>query len=263
MTHPLEHVLLDIEGTTCPVSFVSTVLFPYAAKQVGAYLERHEQEQDIQKLLAELLLAWRSEESSETRQLLQQATVVEGVSTEQTKEATTVVPASSTVLPYIAWLIRNDRKLTAWKDLQGRIWEAGYAQGELKAELFPDVAGCLRKWKHRGLNLSVYSSGSVAAQKLLYGHSTDGDLQDLFSHWFDTRIGAKQERKSYRAILDVLGCSPERVIFISDALQELRAADAAGMQVVFSDRPGNPEHDNGGYRSIRSLDELTTRLHAI
>jgi enolase-phosphatase E1 len=262
MTTRVQHILLDIEGTTCPVSFVSSVLFPYAANQVNKYLERHSREEDVQLLLLELLDAWSDEEAPEARELLQRSTqaIQEAEAARQDEGSSRCSLSPTVLLPYINWLIRSDRKLTAWKDLQGRIWQQGYAKGDLKAALFPDVARCLRNWNLSGLQLSVYSSGSVPAQHLLYAHSTDGDLRGLFSHWFDTRIGAKQDKDSYVAILAVLGHQPEQVLFISDAVRELQAAAAAGMQVVFSDRDGNPERDPAGHRSIRSFEELDEEL---
>jgi enolase-phosphatase E1 len=104
--------------------------------------------------------------------------------------------------------------------------------------------------------LAVYSSGSVAAQQLLYGHSTEGDLRSLFSHWFDTRTGAKQEVASYRAISEEMGVGGSKVLFISDSLLECEAAHAAEMQVLFSDREGNPGRDNGQFERIRSYEDL-------
>lgn len=258
MSSSLRHVLLDIEGTTCPVQFVSDVLFPYAAREVNAYLTRHGHEHDIQTLLAELQKSWMQQEDPEARALLHKsgwAEKPEDVSPAAETSSHTNDQIAS-LLPYIHWLIRKDRKVTAWKDLQGRIWQEGYARGELKADLFPEISRILRRWKELGLELSVYSSGSVAAQQLLYGHSQEGDLRPLFSHWFDTRIGAKQEMSSYQAIREVLGCMPAEVLFISDSTAELAAASAAGLQVIFSNREGNPERDSAGYASIQSLEEI-------
>jgi len=263
MIHGIRHVLLDIEGTTCPVSFVSEVLFPYAHRQVGEYLEQHGKEAEIQPLLEELRQAWEREEDAEARALLQGApssseTTSSPTRSGQTASETTL--SAQMLLPYLHWLIRRDRKLTPWKELQGLIWHEGYARGDLRADLFSDVVPMLRHWKQMGMELSVYSSGSVAAQKLLYGHSQEGDLQELFSHWFDTRIGLKQEAESYRRILEPLGCQAGQVVFVSDAISELQAASAAGMQVVFSDREGNPQRDPGPFTSISRLDQLTLSL---
>ena len=254
----IRHILLDIEGTTCPVRFVSDVLFPYAAREVNAFLSRHRQESEIQSLLAELQSSWSQQEDPEACALLRDSGL--GTPTSQTPQGGTVgskgMDPIAAILPYIDWLIRRDRKVTAWKDLQGRIWQEGYARGELKARLFPEVSHTLIRWKSMGLDLSVYSSGSVAAQQLLYAHSDAGDLRPLFSHWFDTRIGAKQDESSYRSILEVLDCRPREVLFISDSTAELSAAEVAGLQVIFSDREGNPQRNPEGFTCIQSLGQV-------
>ena len=259
MSPSLRHILLDIEGTTCPVQFVSDVLFPYAAREVSDYLSRHGHESEIQALVAALETSWNEEEDPEAIALLQESGMAEQAEPSERDAESGKAPKDRTtaLLPYIHWLIRRDRKVTAWKDLQGRIWQEGYARGELTATLFPEVGGTLRRWKRMGLELSVYSSGSVAAQQLLYGHSEEGDLRPLFSHWFDTRIGAKQTVSSYEAILENLGCMADEVLFISDSRAELAAAGSAGLQVIFSDREGNPERDSGGFPRIQSLEEIT------
>ncbi|WP_315860078.1 acireductone synthase [Cyanobium sp. Alchichica 3B3-8F6] len=230
------HVLLDIEGTTCPVSFVSSTLFPYAAEQLEAFLDSHRNDLAVRSLLDEVEAAWRQDADPEAQALRQQG----GVGT----------------LAYLRWLIRRDRKLTPLKDLQGLVWEQGYRSGALTGPLFADVPGALRRWHGAGLVLAVYSSGSVAAQRLIYGHSNAGDLRPLFSHWFDTRIGPKQAPESYATIAAQLGVDPEQMLFVSDALTECQAAAAAGMQVVFSDREGNPGRDPGPFERIVSFNDL-------
>jgi enolase-phosphatase E1 len=165
-------------------------------------------------------------------------------------------PLPQRVVPYLQWLIDHDIKLTALKDLQGRIWADGYGNGTITAPLFGDVAAALRRWHDQGLVLAVYSSGSVPAQQLLYRHSQDGDLSGLFSHWFDTRIGAKQQAESYGAIANAMGAWPQQVLFISDALSELEAAHGAGMAVLLSDRPGNPNRDSGPFERISNYSQL-------
>ena len=169
----ITHVLLDIEGTTCPVSFVSEVLFPYASASLEPYLEANQGNADIAKLMREVEIAWREDSHPEARGLLQQ----------QDAASTLSVQALSA---YLRQLIGRDIKLTPLKDLQGRIWRSGYASGELIAPLFADVPRALRHWRDDGFTLAVYSSGSVPAQQLLYGHCHEGDLTGLFSHWFDT-----------------------------------------------------------------------------
>lgn len=228
-------LLLDIEGTTCPVSFVAETLFPYASRHLGAYLQAHRDQATVRQLLGDVEEAWERDADPEARQLRQQ---------------------QAEALDYLQLLIRQDRKLTALKELQGLVWRDGYDRGDLRAPLYADVPAALQRWHARGVALAVYSSGSVGAQQLLYGHSDAGNLQPLFQHWFDTRIGAKQEPASYERITQELHCSSAAVLFVSDALAECEAAAAAGMAVLFSDRDGNPQRDPGRFERISSFDQL-------
>lgn len=233
----ITHLLLDIEGTTCPVSFVADVLFPYARAALRPYLDNHGSEPEVQALVVELQQAWLADMQPEPVALRQRHGTEE-------------------VVMYLEWLIDNDIKLTPLKDLQGRIWRAGYAAGDLLAPLFADVAPALQRWHASGLVLTVYSSGSVPAQQLLYQHTESGDLRALFSHWFDTRTGAKQQSISYTQIADLMQTTPEQVLFISDSLAELQAAAQAGMACLFSDREGNPGRDSGGFERISDYSQL-------
>jgi len=250
MSTTIRQILLDIEGTTCPVSFVGDVLFPYAQSQLPLYLERHRSDPDLLTLTTDLLTSWRQESDPEALELLQDA-----LGTSASGVTDTRMPPQA-ILPYLRWLNGQDRKLTAWKDLQGLIWEEGYRSGDLKACLFPDVAPTLRQWHDRGVTLSVYSSGSVAAQQLLYGHTQDGDLRPLFSHWFDTRIGTKQDSESYIRILEALQCGGGDVLFVSDLVAELEAASRVGIIGFYSDRPGNQPQNPGEFKPVQNLSEI-------
>ena len=265
MTEQISHVLLDIEGTTCPLSFVSGTLFPYAARELGPYLERHYQDETVQMLCQAVIEAWQQDSDPQARQLWSQAQKCNSVEV----GATTVRQwHGSEIEPYLQWLIASDRKLTPLKELQGMVWAEGYARNELVGDLFEEVPGVLRDWQHQGLVLGVYSSGSIAAQKLLYGHSQVGDLCPLFSYWFDTHSGGKHEIDSYKRICAAMDVKPQQVLFISDSVAELRAAAAAELQVVLSDRDNSvapeqtpiPTHttpaETGSYRSISSLNQL-------
>lgn len=148
-----------------------------------------------------------------------------------------------------AWM-DADAKETALKDVQGRIWAEGYAAGALKGQVFPDAAEALRRWHADGLKLAVFSSGSVPAQKLIFGHSDQGDLRPLFSGWFDTTTGPKREARSYALIAEAMGVAPADVLFLSDISAETDAAKAAGMKALLIDR----ETDKG---DIASFAEVT------
>jgi len=248
----IQHVLLDIEGTTCPVSFVSEVLFPYASAQLLPYLQQHQHEESIRSLLAEVFGAWQADSSPEAI-ALGKGVISHGDHPDRRDQPE---PSPEEAYVYLNWLIEQDKKLTALKDLQGLIWEEGYQQAKLVAPLFADVPAALQHWHAKGITLSVYSSGSVQAQKLLYAHTNAGDLSQLFSHWFDTRTGAKNLRASYETISMALKAKPENMLFISDAPAELAAASSAQMTVIFSQRPGNPHLDAQGFAAIQSFDEL-------
>lgn len=238
----ITHLLLDIEGTTCPVSFVAEVLFPYARQRLASFLAEHQNDPKVADLVNAVRERWRADQSQGARALLQ----ADG-------DRSQFEPS---VVPYLQWLSDHDIKDTALKDLQGRIWKEGYASGAIVAPLFNDVPPALQRWHRQGLVLAVYSSGSVPAQHLLYGHTQTGDLRALFSHWFDTRTGLKQDASSYQAICSTMGCRPEKVLFISDALPELEAATAAGLTVLFSDRAGNPGRDSGPFEKISDYSTL-------
>ena len=166
------------------------------------------------------------------------------------------------LIQYLKHLISIDKKSTALKDLQGKIWEHGYNNGDLKSQLFPETAECLREWRKQGLTLSVYSSGSIQAQKLLYRHSPAGDLEKLFSHWFDTHTGPKKSTESYIRIAEQLGSSPNKIWFVSDNGAECDSARSAGMHTLFSLRDGNPDRDPRDHTVVQSLREVSAHLTA-
>lgn len=194
-------IVTDIEGTTSSIDFVHQTLFPYARQHLRRYLHEHASAPHVQAQLAA-------------------TAALEGRALASIDEAADVLER---------W-IAEDRKATPLKDLQGLIWAEGYAAGELSGHVYPDTAPHLRRWHADGKRLYVYSSGSVAAQKLIFGHSDAGDLTPLFSGYFDTRIGMKREAASYRTILERIALPGDAVLFLSDIGEELDAAREAGMQ---------------------------------
>ncbi|MEB3297795.1 MAG: acireductone synthase [Cyanobacteriota bacterium] len=234
------HVLLDIEGTTCPVTFVAEVLFPYASQHLSGFLETHQTDPEVAELVEEVREAWRYDNQADAS----------GVRFRE----------EGSVLEYLLYLINVDRKLTPLKELQGRIWAEGYGKGELRAPLYADVPAALRRWHRDGLKLAVYSSGSIAAQQLLYRYSEGGDLRGLFSHWFDTKTGPKQEPQSYDMICQKLGTCPKNVLFISDSTAELSAAESVGMSVLLSCRSDQALLQTHDYEQITDLSLVTLSL---
>jgi enolase-phosphatase E1 len=158
---------------------------------------------------------------------------------------------------YIHWLIDRDRKSTPLKSIQGRIWEEGYFAGELLSQVFDDVPPAFARWRQQNKQICIYSSGSVLAQKLLFGHTTFGDLTKYISHYFDTTIGRKVDSSSYRRIADSLGLAPSEIIFASDVVAELDAAAEVGMKTVLSIRPGNrPVGQTTAHAAVDSFTSL-------
>lgn len=227
-------ILLDIEGTTTPISFVYDVLFPFARKELrAACLQTMNTE--IEKAVEILRDEWTTE-PEEVRE-----TIVDfGDGSE-----------------YAAYLMDQDRKSTGLKKLQGLIWEEGYRDGALKGVVFEDVSPAFKRWTSQGKRIRIYSSGSVLAQKLLFGFSNHGDLTGFIEGYHDTTSGPKKEPESYNQIAQAYDLPPDRILFLSDNLDELQAARLAGLQTALAIRPGNapvPEHDHAVVRSFDEID---------
>ncbi|XP_062268884.1 enolase-phosphatase E1 isoform X2 [Platichthys flesus] len=163
------------------------------------------------------------------------------------------------VVDNVLWQMAADRKSTALKQLQGHMWRSAYASGRIKGEIYQDVIPSIKRWKGQGLKVYVYSSGSVEAQKLLFGHSVEGDVLDLFDGHFDTCIGTKVEGKSYEKIAAKIGCQPEEITFLTDVAREAKAAEEAGLNVLVVVRAGNMEltdEERANYKLITSFNQL-------
>ncbi len=244
-------LLLDIEGCTTAISFVHDVLFPFAKQHVGQYLteDLKGEEEACQTILDALIqdVEKLEEEDHPSRvELKEKKAVLDEASTS----------TSDKVVAYVEALMNHDVKATGLKGLQGKIWKAGYASGELKGHIYDDFKPLLDWCKAQGISVSIYSSGSIGAQKLLFGHSTAGDLCDYFTSHFDTTSGGKKEAASYGKIAKDLGVPVEEICFVSDAEAELVAAKEAGIGFpVMSIRAGNkPLTDVGrGFPIVHSL----------
>jgi enolase-phosphatase E1 len=234
--------LLDVEGTTTPVEFVSETLFPLAVDRLGGFLASRRTDRRVGALRAALREEWGKEPEAGRRPVRWESPEDDGATVE-----------------FVRWLTAEDRKLTPLKELQGLVWEHEYRAGRLVAPVYPDVAPALEAWARRRSPASVFSSGSVLAQRLLFEHTTAGDLTPLLGPLFDTTTGSKREPASYVAIADALTARPEEVLFVSDVGAELDAARAAGMRTVLCVRDGaEPEPaPAGGHRVVRSLEEVT------
>ncbi|MCI5065568.1 acireductone synthase [bacterium] len=200
----IQVVLTDIEGTTSSISFVHEVLFPYSKEALPGFLSSQWEDPTVATLVQECLAL--SDHEGER--------------------------SPSSVASLLTTWIDENRKTTPLKTLQGLIWKEGYHSGALQAHLYPEVPENLTEWHRRGMTLAVFSSGSIAAQQLLFAHTTAGDLTPLFSHYFDTTSGPKREEASYTAIASALHTPPSSILFLSDIAEELDAAHKSGMKTV-------------------------------
>lgn len=212
----VRYILTDIEGTTTSVSFVYDVLFPYFRKHIGELREMTTQE-EVQKAFKQ---------------------TVELAASLENKKLNSVDDIINTLYRWS----EEDRKITPLKTVQGILWKKGYESGEIKGHVYNDVQTALEKWKSAGIKLGVFSSGSIAAQKLIFGYSEAGDLTPFFSNYFDTTTGGKREAETYPKIASVLDLPASQILFLSDIVEELEAADQSGMQTLQLVRPGTTEN---------------------
>ncbi|CAJ60067.1 MULTISPECIES: acireductone synthase [Frankia] len=223
-----ELALLDIEGTTSPTAAVLSSLFPYARARLGPWVRDHGDDPEVRRIVAE------------ARSLLGEADA----------------PVQRVVAALTRWS-DDDRKVAPLKALQGLIWAAGFAAGELTGELFDDVAPALRRWHAAGVRLAVFSSGSVLAQRAWFAATPAGDLTGLFDGYFDIdSAGPKRDPAAYRRIATELAVTPRRAVFLSDVSAELDAASAAGFATVAVLRPGEPHHLAGNHPCVASFAEM-------
>jgi enolase-phosphatase E1 len=225
-------ILLDIEGTTTPISFVHDVLFPFSRQHLTSYLTENSDSPDVLNDLECL----RKEHSEDLGSGNQRPPLIE---------------------QYVYWLIDHDRKSPALKSLQGKIWEQGYNDDRLRSVVFADVRPAIERWVETGVSVNIFSSGSVLAQKLLFAHTDAGDLTKFIHRYFDTGVGKKNNSESYRTIAETLSIPAAEILFVSDVITELNGAADAGMRTALCLRPGNaPQELTSGHDSIHSFDEI-------
>ena len=219
--------LLDIEGTIGSIAFVKDVLFPYARERMAAFVDAHAEENRVRALLD----ATARESGLDVHDL------------------------AGIVAVLLEWS-DSDYKIGPLKELQGIIWKEGFESGRLLAELYDDAVAAMRRFRLSGVRLYIYSSGSVEAQRLLFGHSVFGDLRPLFDGYFDTGVGAKRDPQSYRRIAETIGIAPGEIAFFSDHVAELDAARIAGMQTVQLARPQDAVAAAGTHPSTDTFDTV-------
>ncbi|MCS6957900.1 MAG: acireductone synthase [Aquificaceae bacterium] len=206
----IKAILTDIEGTTSSLDYVKSVMFPYSKEKLEDFLRLHWEEETVQK-------------------------VIKGLEEKLKREVDLKVAVQT-----LGEWIEKDLKEPLLKEIQGHIWEEGFLKGELRGHLYEDAYVCLKNWKERGYKIYVYSSGSVKAQRLFFGHTEYGDITNLFDGFFDTSVGGKKEKDSYKKIAQLVGLPPKSFLFLSDVEEELDASRSAGMNTVLVSRNGFP-----------------------
>jgi enolase-phosphatase E1 len=255
--------LLDIEGTVAPLSLVTEKLFPYARAHFEPFLRAHaaNERQDLSEGgvswdLRMLRLENEAEQDPSAPHILPDSVYEPGFTGDRNSISMSPAVAIPRILVYIYWLMDRDRKSTALKSLQGKIWKAGFEAGELTGKLFADVPNALFRWSAWS-KVAIYSSGSVDAQQLLFRYSNYGDLTSHITGYFDTRTGQKAASASYAAIAAAMSVAPGDSIFFSDAVRELDAAREAGFDTRLVVRAGNaPVEDVHGHTRISSFDGI-------
>lgn len=240
-------ILVDIEGTTTSVSFVKDVLFPYVRENLNKYIDGKWEDEEFKKDFEKLKEQAKKDEEDKVDGVVP----IAGANTDEEKKS---------LVKNILWQMDGDRKTVALKQLQGHMWREAYNSGAVKAHVYEDVPKALEAWTNDGKKVYVYSSGSVEAQKLLFGHTAHGDLLKHFSGYFDTEVGAKQESNSYRNIIKKIGAEPSSVLFLTDVVKEAAAAKEAGISAMLVEREGNvplKDEDKITFTSVKSFLDLS------
>lgn len=233
-------ILLDIEGTTTPIEFVYEHLFPFAHQHVKEFIQQHRESADVRADIAGLRAEY----------LVDMESGDELPSWREDSDESWL----ESVTAYVHWQMKQDRKSTALKSLQGKIWEAGYLSGSLLSQVYPDVPPAFARWRKQEKKIYIYSSGSILAQKLLFAHTTYGDLSSYLNGYFDTTTGPKKAVASYLAIAEKISLPAGEVLFLSDVTAELDAARNAGMQTTLCVRPGNAEVESTTHPVVHTFD---------
>jgi enolase-phosphatase E1 len=231
-------ILLDIEGTTTPISYVYDVLFPYARKALLAYVEAHLDDEQLKEALVQLRKEWREDVERGDNPPAWREDKSAGANSGRVNGNDDRVARVESIVAYARWLMDRDRKGFGIKALQGHITRQGYEDGSLKGEVYPDVPVAFDRWRTAGIRVAIFSSGSALAQQMLFRTTSYGDLTRSIGYFFDTTVGTKRAPESYRTIASNLGCDPSRVLFISDVSAELDAAREAGCDTRLCIRDG-------------------------
>jgi enolase-phosphatase E1 len=238
----IQAILLDIEGTTTPIDFVFRTLFPFARQRLEKFLLEHGSAPGIREDVDALRTQHRADAAE---QFNPPRWVDDSPGAELASAAA-----------YCAWLIDRDSKCSALKSLQGKIWQEGYRTGDLCGEVYPDVPLAMARWTRQGKIIGIFSSGSILAQKLLFGSTAAGDLTGFIRAYFDTTTGPKNAPGTYLRIAETLAIEAPNILFISDVAKELDAARDAGMQTALCVRSESTERIASTHRVVNSFEEI-------
>ena len=238
----IQAILLDIEGTTTPIDFVFRTLFPFARQRLEKFLLEHGSAPGIREDVDALRMQHRADAA-------EQFNPPQWVDDSPGAEL-------DSAAAYCAWLIDRDSKCSALKSLQGKIWQEGYRTGDLCGEVYPDVPLAMARWTRQGKIISIFSSGSILAQKLLFGSTAAGDLTGFIRAYFDTTTGPKNAPGTYLRIAETLAIEAPNILFISDVAKELDAARDAGMQTALCVRSESTERISSTHRVVNSFEEI-------
>ncbi|MGL4474826.1 MAG: acireductone synthase [Shewanella sp.] len=219
-------IIVDTAGTTTDLDFIHNTLFPYSAKMLPEFIQQHQNDFLVDFCLSDVRDIALEPEADLAR-----------------------------VIAILQQWVGEDRKATPLKTLQGMIWKQGYAKGEFKGHIYPDFIEAIKRYQQQNLRIYSFSSGSAEAQSMLFGHSDGGDLNPLFNGHFDTRTGSKLDKQAYQNIINTISLTSKQILFVSDNLDELKAAASAGMKVCQMVR--EPNTRTGEFSQITSFDELT------
>ncbi|XP_066586097.1 enolase-phosphatase E1-like isoform X2 [Prorops nasuta] len=245
-------ILVDIEGTTTSISFVKETLFPYARENLKQYVDTKWEDDEFKKVLQKLKDQAKQDEETKVDGFVP----IIGATIDEEKES---------LVKNVLWQMDCDRKAGALKELQGHMWRDAYESGTVKGHIYEDVPKALEAWTNNGRKVYVYSSGSVEAQKLLFGHSVFGDLSKYFNGYFDTEVGPKQEVNSYKNIIEKIGAEPSNILFLTDIVKEAKAAKEAGLSVNVVVREGNAaltDEEKVIYTTVKSFLDLSFQSSA-
>lgn len=249
--NPYTTLLIDIEGTVAPISFVKDVMFPYVRENIEQFLQENFSTVECQNCIQEL-----SELAKEDDRKGLKSPQIDISEVRENKDSNI-----QQIIENIFWQMDEDRKTTALKKLQGFIWKDAFENGKIRSEIYPDVLPVLKEWYSKDIHMYIYSSGSIAAQKLFFGYSISGNLLKFFKGHFDTTIGSKLESESYRNILKEINQAAEDVLFLTDNINEARAAKEVDIKTILLVRPGNEpltDEDKLEFKFVSTFAEIVT-----